>query len=185
MAWIETIDEEDAEDELADVYERIADERGKIANIMKVHSLEPQTMLDHVELYTTLLFSRSGLGREQREMIATVVSDANDCEYCVHHHAVALKAYWRDEKRLEAFVAEWRSLDLSDRERAMLEYAERLTEAPDELRESDVEALREAGFDDREILQINLVASYFNFVNRIAEGLGVDFTPEEMAGYDY
>lgn len=185
MAWIETIDEADADGELAEVYETITNERGKIANIMQVHSLEPQAMLDHMELYTTLMFSGTGLGREECEMIATVVSRANDCDYCVQHHAVALQAYWRDERRLEAFVAEWRSLDLSERHVAMLEYAETLTADPGAIEESDIETLREVGFDDEEILRINLVASYFNFVNRIAEGLGVEFTAEEKAGYNY
>lgn len=186
MAWIDTIDVEEAEGALEDVYDEIAGERGKIANIMEVQSLAPEAMLEHMELYAELLFGDSGLSREEREMIATVVSSANDCPYCVQHHGVALDAYWDDEALVERFAADWRTLGhLSDRQRAMLRYAEALTENPAAIGEGDVEALRDAGLEDEEILRVNLVASYFNFVNRIAEGLGVEATPEERSGYDY
>ena len=67
----------------------------------------------------------------------------------------------------------------------MLAYGATLTRSPAAVSEADVEALREAGFSDRDILDINLITSYFNFVNRIAEGLGVTFTEDEAAGYDY
>ena len=82
-AWIEVVDEdEDADEELAAAYAKCADPNtGRAANIMKVHSLNPQTMLDHRSLYTTLMFGQSPLRRYQREMIATVVSALNDCHY--------------------------------------------------------------------------------------------------------
>jgi len=185
MAWIDVIEEEEADGELAEVYEQIASERGKVANIMQVHSLQPQTMLDHMELYTTLMFSDSEIGREEREMVATVVSRTNGCEYCVQHHATALNAYWRDEARLEAFITDWRSLELSERQTAMLTYAETLTRSPTDTDEVDLDELRDVGLDDEQILQLNLIVSYFNFVNRIAEGLGVEFTPDEQSGYNY
>ncbi len=73
----------------------------------------------------------------------------------------------------EAVLHDWRSAALSARERAMLEYAEKLTLEPRAMRRRDVEALRAAGLDDRAILQVNLIASYFNYINRVADGLGV------------
>ena len=185
MSWIEIIDEHEATGELATIYNDIAGERGKVSNIMRVHSLLPETMSSHMDLYLDVMFSRSGLSREECEMIATVVSTKNECPYCINHHAVALNAYWRDEERLEAFIEEWRSLDLSDRRTAMLEYASKLTESPGSVAEEDLEPLRNAGLDDENILNLNLVVSYFNFVNRIAQGLGVEFSETEMQGYEY
>jgi uncharacterized peroxidase-related enzyme len=186
MSWIDIVDEADADGRLAETYDAIADERGKVANIMRVHSLQPEAMRAHMELYTTLMFRQASLSRETCEMIATAVSTANDCDYCRHHHGVALDAYWDDEARLEQFVEDWRSLDdLSERHRAMLDYAESLTDSPDAVEEADLDRLREVGLEDDEILSLNLVASYFNFVNRIAEGLGVEFDDDEMQGYDY
>lgn len=134
MAWIDVTDESEASGRLKTVYDEIAEARGKLSNIMRVHSLRPEAMRQHMALYKTLLFGRSSLPRADRELLAVVVSAVNDCAYCVRHHS---------------------------------------------------EALRQVGFADEDILDINLIASYFNFVNRIADGLGVEFTPEEVQGYRY
>lgn len=75
--------------------------------------------------------------------------------------------------------------DLSERESALVRYALTLTRTPTAVDREDVEALRRAGLSDEEILQANMITSYFNFVNRIAEGLGVDAPPEEVEGYQY
>jgi len=81
-AWIEVVDEADADEALSAAYEQCADAAtGRAAHIMKVHSLHPQSMLDHRALYETLLFGHSPLKRYQREMIGTVVSAANSCHY--------------------------------------------------------------------------------------------------------
>jgi alkylhydroperoxidase family enzyme len=81
-AWITTLDEEEATDELAGAYAECADPTtGLAAHIMKVHSLNPQSMLDHRALYRTLMFGPSPLKRYQREMIGVVVAALNQCLY--------------------------------------------------------------------------------------------------------
>ncbi len=81
-AWIETIDEADADGEVAEAYAVCGDRKTRqVDHIMKVHSLHPQTMLDHQQLYATLMYGKSPLKRAQREMIATVVSSLNHCRY--------------------------------------------------------------------------------------------------------
>ncbi len=185
MAWIQVIDEENADDELKAAYDRIKGARGKVANILKIHSLKPETMLAHEELYLALLFRKSGLSREERELIATVVSAANNCAYCVQHHAEALNHYWQDRARVDRLVQDPDAVELPARTRIMLAYAIKLTRTPDNLQEQDVQTLRQAGFGDDDILSINLITSYFNFVNRIALGLGVEFSEEEIKGYNY
>jgi uncharacterized peroxidase-related enzyme len=185
MSWIQTIDETEADGALREVYERIAGDRGKVSNIMRCQSLNPEAMKAHLELYETIVYGDNGLSREERELVATAVSVTNGCEYCTNHHAVALGKYWRDDERLDRFVEDLQAVDLSDRKRAMVDYATDLTEAPDEVDRDDVERLRDTGLDDEEILAAALVVGYFNFVNRLAEGLGVAFTQAEMTGYDY
>ena len=186
MAWIQIIDEDDATGELKAIYDDLTQRRGKMSNIMRVHSLHPAAMQAHMDLYLKIMFSHSGgLRRADRELIATVVSATNGCPYCVNHHAEALNCYWKDEARLEQVKQDYRTLDLPEKTRAMLDYAVTLTETPSAVTEADVEALRQAGFSDAAILEINLITSYFNFVNRIAEGLGMAFDPEEMTGYTY
>jgi alkylhydroperoxidase family enzyme len=82
VAWIETIDENEADAELRRAYEGCADSTtGRAANIMKVHSLSPRSMLDHRALYRTLMFGPSPLKRYQREMIGVVVAALNNCVY--------------------------------------------------------------------------------------------------------
>ena len=85
----------------------------------------------------------------------------------------------QDGSLKEAVLSGWRTADLSDRERTMLEYAEKLTLRPGEMRRSDLAPLRAIGLDDRAILQLNLIVSYFAYINRVADGLGVGRTDED------
>lgn len=179
------MEEDQAEGALRQAYERIRSVRGKLSNIMMVQSLDPGAMQAHLELYMALLFSRSGLSREEREAIAVVVSAQNGCAYCVNHHAAALRAYWKDEARVRELGRDYRLLDLSPRLRAILDYAVLLTRDPGAVTEAHVQAMLNEGLSDEEVLNVNMVASYFNFVNRIAEGLGVESTGDEVAGYRY
>lgn len=185
MPYIKTIEEKDASGELGEVYKKVSSTRGKLSNILKIQSLLPKTITAHLELYLSIMFDKSGLSREDRELIATVVSSSNHCDYCVNHHAEALKHYWKEEEKVKAASENFRNLDLTDKQIAMLEFAEKLTLNPGLMNESDVENLKECGFNDEEVLSITLITNYFNFVNRNANALGVEFTDEEMKGYKY
>lgn len=185
MAWIDVVDEENAEGKLAELYEQIRSSRGKVANIMKIHSLHPEAMETHLEFYLTIMFKRAGLSREQRELVATAVSSINNCEYCTQHHGEALHAYWKDEERLEQLIEDHRSIVLSEADRALVDYAIKLTEHPNDMAEADVQRLRDVGFTDEAILNLALVTGYFNFVNRVAVGLGVQTDEDEVRGYRY
>jgi len=185
MPWIETIDEKSAEGDLKDIYAEARAKRGKVANILKVQSLNPRALKAHLDLYIALMFGTSGLSREEREILACAVSAANSCNYCVSHHSHALDFYWRDPERVRAVCRDVNCARLSPRASAMVAYAKKLTERPRDINASDTEALRRAGFSDADILDICLIAAYFNFVNRIALGLGVSESPEEVKGYLY
>ena len=186
MTWIDTIDEDAASSPLADVYARIVDERGKISNIMRAQSLQPEAMDAHLDVYLSVMFDDSGLSREEREMIAVSVSVANDCPYCIEHHAEALATYWRDKERLDNFIRNPALFDdLDDRKRALVDYALQLTGQPSAITDETIDALRDVGLDDDEILSANLVVGYFNFANRIVLGLGVASSDGEVGGYEY
>jgi len=185
MAWIRVIDEAEAQGRLKECYEEIKKARGKVANIMKVHSLNPDAMLAHLNLYKVLMFGASGLSRRQRELLATVVSALNGCAYCMRHHAEALRAYVKDEDFVAQVQQDYTQAPLDAQDRAMLDYARQLTQAPANLTRNDVAKLQHAGFSDDEILSINLITSYFSFVNRVALGLGVEFSEDEARGYRY
>ncbi|MFQ5950924.1 MAG: peroxidase-related enzyme [Candidatus Geothermarchaeales archaeon] len=184
MVWIETIEPSVATGELREVYMDIERRRGKVANLFQAHSLMPGVMRSHLELYLSILFGSSGLVRREREMVAVAVSQANGCSYCVDHHSEALARYVKDKGFIDALRSGLPRIK-SERDKAVLQFARKLTNSPGEMAEEDVDRLREAGLGEEEILDLTLVSAYFNLVNRIVNALGVEATPEETRGYRY
>ena len=183
MSWIEEIDVSEADGKLAEMYAELLKQRGKISNILKVHSLNPAAMEDHLGLYMTLMFGKSGLSRLEREAVAVVVSASNDCAYCVQHHAESLRHYLDDEETLKMLMAADGLETLEPRLSNIVRHAEKLTDVPGAMTESDLGELRAVGLSDKDILDLTLIVGYFNFVNRIAVGLGVEFSETEVRGY--
>lgn len=183
MVWIETVADAQADGALREVYDEIKATRGKIAEIMQVQSLNPDAIRAHLDLYLQLMFRRSGLSRAERETIAVAVSAANGCAYCINHHREALSHHLHDEPLLERLSKEPEKAPLPGRSGAIVAYAVKLTRTPFAADEKDVDRLKAAGLSDAEVLDVNLITAYFNFVNRIALGLGVGFSDEEVSGY--
>ena len=146
MSWIKEINEQDADSELKEMYDDIIKSRGKVSNIMKVHSLAPSSMKAHMDLYLEVVFKRPGLSRAEREMLGTYVSRLNGCSYCMDHHGVALQKYWKDERKVEKLkTGNPKGLGLNSKEIALLDYAEVLTKVPGSMAEENVQMLRDAG----------------------------------------
>ncbi|RMG27867.1 MAG: peroxidase [Bacteroidetes bacterium] len=185
MPHIQIIEPEQAEGRLREIYDKLIESRGKLAEVHKIQSLNPETIVRHIDLYMSIMFGQSPLKRVQREMMAVVVSKANECVYCQVHHAEAVQHYWKDETRVQQLRQDYTRLELSPADRALCDYAWRLTREPGRANEEVlIQPLRAQGFSDRAILDATLVVSYFNFVNRIVLALGV---PLEAApgGYRY
>ena len=183
MSYIREIEESEATGDIARMYERLRQQRGRVSNILKVHSLRPTALGHHLDLYMGLMFGPGSLARAQREMIAVVVSRSNRCDYCVSHHREALARYVSETTTLDAIQSDHQAADVSPATHALLDYAQKLTRSPESIGRGDIEKLRLHGFADEDILHANLIVAYFNFVNRIALGLGVQSSPEEVAGY--
>ncbi len=134
----------------------------------------------------TIMFGKSPLKRQQREMMAVVVSKANDCLYCQKHHGAALEHYWKDQEKVERFRKDYHSVELEEPELRLCELAEEMTADPaNSYRKERVEELKTCGFSDRAILDAMQVIAYFNFVNRLVMGLGVELEEDEGKGYEY
>ena len=173
MAYIRMIEEDRAQGQLRETYEKIAHTRGGVADVMKVQSLNAHALSAHFELYKTLLFGPSELDRRTREMIGVVVSAANNCSYGVHHHGESLRRLGVGSALLDHLSrGELPDESLSAPVRLLLEFAQRLTHSPGES-EQQVGELREAGWSDEAILDASMVAAYFNMLNRITLGLGI------------
>ena len=185
MAFIKITEPEQAEGKLKEIYEELSRSRGKIAEVHKIQSLNPDSIIKHMELYMCIMFGKSPLRRVQREMIGVVVSKANNCEYCQVHHAEAVNHYWKNEKRTMALRQDFRKAELNKKDLLLCEYADYLTRYPGKANEEKfAEKLIAAGFDDRAVLDATLIISYFNFVNRMVLGLGVNLETDP-GGYNY
>lgn len=185
MAYIDIIQHAQAEGELKEIYDGLIESRGKIAEVHKIQSLNPRSIVNHMDLYMTIMFGQSPIKRVHREMMAVVVSKANQCQYCQIHHLEAVKNFWKDETRTQHLVDDYHSANLDESELAMCEYAEKLTLHPEKSEDAGlVNILKKVGMGDRAILDATLVISYFNFVNRIVLSLGVELE-ENPGGYKY
>ena len=174
MAWIDIIDEENAEGSLKDQYKELIEPWGGVDNILKIHSLNPESLAAHVKLYRTLMYGKSPLRRTDREMIAVVVSTINQCHYWIVHHGEGLLKLTKNEALVNQLKSDYTLADISSKQMAMLNYAAKLTERPADVFARDIDLLREVGFKDRAILDINQIVAYYAYVNRIADGLGVE-----------
>ncbi|CAM4230953.1 peroxidase-related enzyme [Gillisia limnaea] len=186
MSRISIIQPAEATGRLKEIYEQLEKQRGQIAEVHKIQSLRPESIVKHMELYMEIMFCKSELSRAQREMIAVVVSMANNCSYCATHHGSALHHYWKDEEKLRKLRANYREVDISGNDMALCQYAEEVTLRPQNIEEVDPTApLREIGFSDAAILDTTLVVAYFNFVNRMVLSLGVEIEQDGGANYKY
>ena len=185
MTWIRCTDPKKAAGRTKEVYDRIQRERGHIANIFLAQSLDPDVLESHLDLYVSLMIEPGPLSREEREMIAVIVSAANRSAYGAVHHSEALEMVEKDSYALNKLAEEFATKHESPRHKALLAYAAKLTVDPKDITEDDIKDLRDAGITDEEMLRANLIASYFNFSNRIALGLGVELEEGEARTYKY
>ena len=109
----------------------------------------------------------------ERELIALVVSLENRCEACIITHAGAVEAYGMEKRNLNVLLANWRRAKLSERERALAEFASDLTEHCEMASENDLDELRDVGLSEAEILETVQIVAIFNATNRLNAGLGI------------
>ena len=172
IARLHVPDEEDVPAEVKELWALPLEKLGFVPNVLRVFALRPKHLLGWWAYYDELLRGESGLTKAQREMIAVVVSVANRCHYCIVSHTAALRKLTKDPDFVDRLATGYKYADLDPRDRAMLDFAVKLTEASDRCSDQDVEALRDAGWNDEEIMDIAQVAAMFNFTNRLASGLG-------------
>ncbi len=186
MPYIKVIQHDEAEGQLKEIYDELVRSRGKLAEVHKIQSLNPKSIVAHMELYMKIMFGKSPLKRYQREMIAVIVSAANDCDYCIRHHAEALQFFWKDQSKVNQLSKDFNEIDLSENDKLFCQFAQKLTLDPNfDGKRNLIETMSDLGVEDRAILDMTLVISYFNFVNRMVLGLGVDLEDDGGGGYNY
>jgi uncharacterized peroxidase-related enzyme len=152
-----------------------------VAGIVAAHSLIPDALYHAFATFGALMSPDLPLTRRQHELIATVVSAANCTVYCTACHTEFLRRVTLDDALAEAVRRDYRTAPLNEPDRLMLQYAEQITRDATRVTDDHHARLRAAGFDDRGILQITLIAAWFNYINRVADALGVGTTPTPAA----
>jgi len=162
-------------------FEICVEKLGLVPNVLRTFSRNPAKLRAFTQYYNTLMLAPSGLSKLGREMVAVVVSSANRCFYCLVAHGQAVRRLSGDPQLGEMLVMNYRVADLSPRQRAMLDFAWKLTTAPAEIVEADREALRAAGLDEGEIFDLADVIGFFNMSNRFAIASDMMPNPEYHA----
>lgn len=156
---------------------------GLVPNVLRTFSVNQEKLRAFAAYYNTLMLAPSGLSKLEREMVAVVVSSANRCYYCLVAHGQAVRQLSGDAELGEMLVMNYRVAPLEPRQRAMLDFAWKLTTEPWDVEDADRQALRDAGLGDAEIFDLADVIGFFNMSNRFA--IATDMMPNrEYHGMD-
>lgn len=177
MSWIKTIDYDEAEGRLKNLYTRVKGPNNNVDNVLKIHSLRPHTLEGHMVLYKAVLHhSKNSLPKWYLEALGVYVSQLNNCTYCFEHHFAGLQRLWKDDAKSKQFLEAVKNDALASFFSAKYDsgaaYAKKLTMSVQEIVKADFTNLLDSGFSEGEVLEINQVTSYFNYVNRSVIGLG-------------
>lgn len=158
-------------------FDKCLEKIGFVPNVLQAYAFDMAKLSAFAAMYNDLMLAPSGLSKLEREMIAVVVSAVNRCYYCLTAHGAAVRQLSGDPILGEQLVMNYRAARLDPRRRAMLDFAAKLTERPNEVEEEDREALRRVGLSERDIWDVSAVVGFFNMSNRIASA--TDMRPNE------
>jgi uncharacterized peroxidase-related enzyme len=153
---------------MAAYFKKCQDKLGFVPNVLVAYAFDMAKLEAFVAMYNDLMLGESGLSKLEREMIAVAVSSQNRCYYCLTAHGAAIRQYSGNPLLGEQIVMNYRVARLNRRQRAMLDFAVKLTVQPGNVEEGDRERLRRAGFSDRDIWDISAIVGFFNMSNRVA-----------------
>lgn len=154
--------------ELEAYFAKCNEKLGYVPNVLRAYSFDATKLAAFIDMVDDLMLGDSGLDKTEREMIAVAVSAVNHCHYCLTAHGAALRQRAKNPELGETIAQNYRAAGLPPRQKAMLDFAVKLTEHPDKIEEPDREALRAVGFSDRDIWDIAAVTGFYNMSNRIA-----------------
>lgn len=155
-------------EEIRNFFDLCQEKLGLVPNVLKAYSQNLAQLNVFSRFYNELMFGESELTALEKEMIAVVVSCSNHCFYCLVAHGAAVREYSGDPILGELMVMNYRAAELSPRQRAMLDFADKLTREPNHINEADRQALRDVGFTDQGIWDIANVTGFYNMTNRVA-----------------
>lgn len=159
-------------------FKKCVEKIGYVPNVLLAYTHDLAKLKAFSGMYNDLMLAPSGLSKLEREMIAVAVSSVNRCFYCLTAHGAAVRQLSGDPELGEMMVMNYRAARLDARQRAMLDFAVKLTETPWTVDEPDRAALRKAGFSEKDIWDIAATASFYNMSNRMASATDMRPNPE-------
>jgi uncharacterized peroxidase-related enzyme len=177
-AWIAVPSPEELPTEVADAIGDVSKRIGFLPNVARLLAVTPSHFVGWWRYFDDLMRGPSGLTKTQREMIAVVVSAESHCPYCLAAHAAALRLRTKDPEWVDRLAVNYRHVELEPRDRALLDFAVKLTKTPEECEQSDLDRLREFGYNDEGILHIVEVTAIFNYNVRLATATGLFPNPD-------
>ncbi len=172
LAWLHVPGEEEVPEEVRSLWQRADEKLGFVPNVLRTWALRPEHMLRWRKYMDELLKGASGLTEAQREMIGVVVSSTNRCHYCMTSHSGVLRSLTGDPVLVDQLLQNYRHAQLEERERAMLDFAVKVTEEAYRCTEADLAALQVVGWSEEDVMDIVEVTAMFNLTNRMANALG-------------
>jgi uncharacterized peroxidase-related enzyme len=149
-------------------FDKCMEKLGFVPNVLQAYAFDTVKLQAFMDMVDDLMLADSNLTKLEREMIAVAVSAVNHCHYCLTAHGAAVRMRAGDANFGDTIAHNYRAAGLDARQTAILDFAVKLTEAPAKIVEADRQALRDAGFSDRDIWDIAAVAAFYNMSNRLA-----------------
>ena len=173
MAFIKLFDFKNSTGLLKKEYEKGLRRAGRIWNVLTIQSQTPEILRDSMRLYNSTMFGNSNVPRFDRELLAVVTSISNECEYWIRAHLYDLRSETDDQNLVDEVAKDWKESSLTEQQKAICYFAEKLTLYPGKIELNDISKIKKFGYSDKDISEIVQIVSYFNYINRVADGLGL------------
>ena len=158
----------DLPEDMRDTMLAVQEKAGFIPNVFLTLAHRPDEFRAFIAYHDALMLRESGLSKAEREMIVVATSGVNHCLYCVVAHGAILRIYAKDPQVADQVAVHHRKADITDRQKAMLDFAVKLARTPEAMSESDYQNLRDHGFSDEDIWDVGAITALFGLSNRMA-----------------
>lgn len=171
-SWLKIPERQDLPEDTQNLINKAEEKFGFVPNVLANFSVNPEHLMKWFNYYNFLMQEDYQLSRREREMIAVVVSSENRCEYCLATHSSYLREITGDAILPDILMHNYRRADITKRERALLDFAVKMTNESFKMTEADLKPLREQGLNDEAIGELAQVGAMFNYTNRLLNALG-------------
>ena len=172
MPFVSEIEETQADDHLRELYGKIEKNLGFLPHYFKSLGAKPAVIEAQLQMSQAIM-ADGALSMIVKEQIGLVVSGINSSTYCVMFHMELLRRFGVDKALARKLTADYENAPVDSNVKALFRFADKLTRHPDDIEESDTDAVRQAGWDDAAVRETVLTVSYFNYINRVSLGLGL------------